>query len=190
MRDYTFDNMPITSISGKLSRKSDVYYRTINGKVYAYLVWNPNTKPPTLGTLHTRQIFKTASLYTALDLKLPFKRKEWEQRMLEHNRLAISQNPDFAQHPENYNKYNDPQHLRPYTSVRYFILASYTRALKTITANRPHLSLTTKNRPHLSTEILTLFFRLNLFSDRLAFDGQKPIYFAPPSDPPPLPKSI
>ncbi|MBQ0008063.1 MAG: hypothetical protein KBT40_05035 [bacterium] len=58
MRDYTFDNMPIVSISGKLSRKSDVYYRTINGKIYAYLLWNPNTKPPTLGTLRTRQIFK------------------------------------------------------------------------------------------------------------------------------------
>ncbi|MBQ0007225.1 MAG: hypothetical protein KBT40_00680, partial [bacterium] len=74
MRDYTFDNMPIVSISGRLSRNSDVYYRTINGKIYAYLLWNPNTKPPTLGTLRTRQIFKTASLYTALDLKLPFKR--------------------------------------------------------------------------------------------------------------------
>ena len=184
MRDYTFDNMPIVSISGRLSRKSDVYYRTINGKIYAYLLWNPNTKPPTLGTLRTRQIFKTASLYTALDLKLPFKRKEWEQRMNEHNRLAISRNPDFAQHPENYNKHNDPQHLRPYTSVRYFILAAYTHALKSLTTNRPHLTLTTKNRPQLSTEILTLFIRLNLFSDRLAFDGRQPAYFAQTSNPP------
>ena len=38
MRDYTFDNMPIVSISGKLSRNSDVYYRTINVKIYAYLL--------------------------------------------------------------------------------------------------------------------------------------------------------
>ncbi|MBQ0081663.1 MAG: hypothetical protein KBT41_00050, partial [bacterium] len=129
MRDYTFDNKPISYISGRLSRQSDVYYRTINGKIYAYLLWNPNTKPPTIGTLRTRQIFKTASLYTALDLKLPFKLAEWKHRMAEHNRLALNLNPDFARHPENYNKHNDPQHLRPYTSVRYFILASYTHAL-------------------------------------------------------------
>ncbi|MCQ2343553.1 MAG: hypothetical protein MJ002_01360 [Paludibacteraceae bacterium] len=182
MRDYTFDRMPISSISGKLSRKSDVYYRTINGKTYAYLLWNPNTNPPTLGTLRTRQIFKTASLYTSLDLKLPFKRKEWEQRMHEHNRLALRLNPDFARHPENYNKHNDPQHLRPYTSVRYFILASYTRALKTLTTNHPQFSITEKNRPRLSTEIITLFIRLNIFTDRLAFDGQQPTYFAQPPD--------
>ena len=93
MRDYTFDNKPISYISGRLSRQSDVYYRTINGKIYAYLLWNPNTKPPTLGTLRTRQIFKTSSLYTSLDLKLPFKLAEWKHRMTEHNRLAISLNP-------------------------------------------------------------------------------------------------
>ncbi|MBQ0008349.1 MAG: hypothetical protein KBT40_06485 [bacterium] len=184
MRDYTFDNMPIVSISGRLSRTSDVYYRTINGKIYAYLLWNPNTKPPTLGTLRTRQIFKTASLYTSLDLKLPFKRKEWEQRMNEHNRLALSINPDFAQHPENYNKHNDPQHLRPYTSVRYFILATYTHALKALTANRPQLTLTTKKCPQITTEILTLFIRLNLFTDRLIFDGSQPSYIPQTSAPP------
>ncbi|MCQ2337640.1 MAG: hypothetical protein MJ001_01770 [Paludibacteraceae bacterium] len=180
MRDYTFDNKPISYISGRLSRQSDVYYRTINGKIYAYLLWNPNTKPPTLGTLRTRQIFKTASLYTALDLKLPFKLAEWKHRMAEHNRLAISLNPDFARHPENYNKHNDPQHLRPYTSVRYFILASYTRALKSLTTNRPQLTIKPKTKPQLTTEILTLFIRLNLFTDRLAFDGRQPTYFAKP----------
>ena len=184
MRDYTFDNKPISYISGRLSRQSDVYYRTINGKIYAYLLWNPNTKPPTLGTLRTRQIFKTASLYTALDLKLPFKLAEWKHRMAEHNRLAISLNPDFARHPENYNKHNDPQHLRPYTSVRYFILATYTHALKSLTINRPQLTLSTKNRPQLTTEILGLFIRLNLFTDRLAFDGCQPAYLPQISDPP------
>ncbi|MBQ0082681.1 MAG: hypothetical protein KBT41_05310 [bacterium] len=184
MRDYTFDSKPISYISGRLSRQSDVYYRTINGKIYAYLLWDPNTKPPTLGTLRTRQIFKTASLYTALDLKLPFKLAEWEKRMDEHNRLALSHNPDFARHPENYNKHNDPQHLRPYTSVRYFILATYTHALKSLTTNRPQLTLSTKNRPQLTTEILALFIRLNLFTDRLAFDGCQPAYLPQISDPP------
>ncbi|MBQ0082490.1 MAG: hypothetical protein KBT41_04330 [bacterium] len=184
MRDYTFDNKPISYISGRLSRQSDVYYRTINGKIYAYLLWNPNTKPPTLGTLRTRQIFKTASLYTSLDLKLPFKLAEWKNRMDEHNRLALSLNPDFARYPENYNKHNDPQHLRPYTSVRYFILASYTRALKSLTTNRPQLTIKPKTKPQLTTEILTLFIRLNLFTDRLAFDGRQPAYFVQSSAPP------
>ncbi|MCQ2343333.1 MAG: hypothetical protein MJ002_00210 [Paludibacteraceae bacterium] len=180
MRDYTFDNKPISSISGKLSRRSDVYYRTINGKTYAYLLWNPNTKPPTLGTIRTRKIFKTASLYTSLDMRLPFKLAEWKHRMEEHNRLAISANPDFARHPENYNKFNDPQHIRPYTSVRYFILASYTHALTALISDRPQLTITSKKYRQLPTEILTLFIRLNLFSDRLAFDGKQPFYFAHP----------
>ncbi|MCQ2344313.1 MAG: hypothetical protein MJ002_05250 [Paludibacteraceae bacterium] len=184
MRDYTFDNKPISYISGKLSRQSDVYYRTINGKIYAYLLWNPNTKPPTLGTLRTRQIFKTATLYTSLDLKLPFKRKEWEQRMHEHNRLALSLNPDFARHPENYNKHNDPQHLRPYVSVRYFILASYVHALKTISSGRPHLAITQKTKPRFTDEALTFFIRLNLLTCRLAFDGQPPLYLPDTHVPP------
>ena len=180
MRDYTFDKMPISSISGKMYRGSDVYYRTINGKIYAYLVWNPNTKPPTQGTIRTRDTFRMASLYTSLDMKLPFKLAEWKQKMLEHNRLALSINPDFARHPENYNKHNDPHHLRPYTSVRYFILAAYTKALSSLAENRPHLSLTSlKTRTdtlRFTPEILTLFIRLNLFSRRAAFDNQPPLY--------------
>ena len=180
MRDYTFDKMPISSISGKMYRGSDVYYRTINGKTYAYLVWNPNTKPPTPGTVRTRDTFRLASLYTSLDMRLPFKLAEWKLRMLEHNRLAIAANPDFARHPENYNKHNDPKHLRPYTSVRYFILATYAKALASLSENRPHLTLNTQNThtktPQFTPEILTLFIRLNLFSRRKAFDNQPPLF--------------
>ncbi len=196
MRDYTFDRMPISSISGRLNRQSDVYYRTINGKTYAYLFWNPNTKPPTTGTLRTRQIFKTASLYTSLDMRLPFKLDEWKRRMDNHNRLAVSRNPDYARHPENYNKHNDPEHKRPYTSVRYFILAFYTHALTNLIRNRPRLTLTAanrpqstltavnhprptlaaRNRPQPTTEMLTPpLIRLNLFSNRHAPCGRPPI---------------
>lgn len=63
--------LPIASMHGKITTRSNYYFRTINGKVYAQRCPKRN-KPPTPQQLQARALFKARQKFVSqMQLQLP-----------------------------------------------------------------------------------------------------------------------
>ena len=75
-------NLP--HIGGKMNKKSDVVYRTRNGKQYKY-TFTPSTKPPTKAQNAYRKNFGKITTIVNAILANPEQKAEWQVKMKEFN---------------------------------------------------------------------------------------------------------
>ena len=109
-------NSIFTSISGKLSKDSNITTRTRNGIPHAYEIRNPYTGDPTQLQRNQRNTFAEAVVQATAILSDPQQRKEWQSRY-DAYRQQITQSPYSDNLPFNAKG-------RPYSTLRGYIIAS------------------------------------------------------------------
>ena len=105
-------SLPVTALSGKLSKKENIVLRTRNGKTHAYAITNPFR-----GAFTDKQKAHCNSFYSAVAqasviLRDPSLRAEWEQR--------------FAEYTERTTRY-PTTYPRPCTTLRGFIISTLSK---------------------------------------------------------------
>ncbi len=99
---------PVANISGRLSYRSNIVFRTRNGRTQAYIIQNPYKGPVAPQRQRTINAFKEAVNQSKTVLSDPAQRAEYESKYKAHKAF-------FRRHPRSQNKY--------YSTLRGFVIA-------------------------------------------------------------------
>lgn len=103
---------PVASLSGAISRRGDVCFRTRNGKTHAYAVANPYQGPASEAQSAMRGDFGACVREASAVLKDAALRAEWEIRYAAYLK-------DVQRHPAKY--------PRPCSTLRGFIISTLSK---------------------------------------------------------------
>ena len=109
---------PFDALQGKLSKQSQVVYRTRNGKTHAYVLQNPYHGPLAESRKAVINLFSATAAQCKLELNDPERRAYWEQQYAEYLRTH-SANPSAS------------TRARAYSTLRTFVFSVIHDRLKT-----------------------------------------------------------